>query len=136
MRVRPGTRRLFPVQHLLYLALAGGLGSLSRYGLAGAVQRLFGPSFPYGTFVVNVVGCFLFGLVWGFLEDRLGVNPQVRVVVLTGFMGAFTTFSTYMYESLSLLQHHQWLHAAANMVGQNAAGLALIFLGLSLGRAL
>lgn len=119
---------------LLVIGLAGGLGALSRYGLAGLVQRLSGGSFPLGTFVVNILGCFLFGLVWGVLENRLG--PQFRLAALTGFMGAFTTFSTYMFESAGLLQHGQWAWALANLAGQNALGLALLFAGLTLGRAL
>ncbi len=115
------------------LALAGGMGALSRYGLAGLVQRLAGGNFPVGTFCVNIFGCFLFGFVWGVLETRLG--PQFRVVVLTGFMGAFTTFSTYAFESLSLAQHGQWTLALVNILGQNVLGLLLLFGGLALGRS-
>ncbi len=120
---------------LALLALAGGLGSLTRYGLAGLVQRALGTAFPLGTFAVNALGCLLFGLVWGLLEHRLGLGTQVRVVVLTGFMGAFTTFSTYAFESAALLQHGQWGLATINILGQNGAGLLAIFLGLALGRA-
>lgn len=122
------------MQKLFFLAVAGGIGALSRYTLAGLVQRYFGSSFPLGTFVVNILGCFLFGLIWSILETRLG--PQYRVVVLTGFMGAFTTFSTYAFESAQLLQHGQWGWAIANMAGQNVLGLALMLGGLALGRAL
>lgn len=121
------------LQKLLLIGLAGGLGALSRYGLSGLVQRLSGGTFPLGTFVVNVLGCFLFGLVWGLLENRLG--PQFRLVVLTGYMGAFTTFSTYAFESAGLLQHGQWAWAVANLAGQNVLGLALLLAGLALGRA-
>ncbi len=119
---------------LFFLFLAGGLGALSRYGLAGLVQRFCGSSFPWGTFCVNVLGCFFFGCVWGLLEERLG--PHFRVVVLTGFMGAFTTFSTYAFESLSLMQNGQWLWAVGNLAGQNVVGLCLLFLGLVVGRAI
>lgn len=118
---------------LLMLGLAGALGALSRYGLAGLVQRWAGGSFPLGTFVVNILGCFLFGLIWGLLEHRLG--PQFRLVVLTGFMGAFTTFSTFAFESAGLLQHGQWAWALLNLAGQNVLGLALVIAGLALGRA-
>ena len=123
------------MQKIFLLALAGGLGSLSRFGLSGLAHRVLGRSFPYGTAVVNVLGCFLFGLVWGALENRAGLSPQVRVIVLTGFMGAFTTFSTYIFETMAFLQHSQWLMAMLNLVGQNVIGLAFIFLGLSLGKA-
>jgi fluoride exporter len=122
------------VEKLLMLALAGGAGALSRYGLAGLVQRLAGGAFPLGTFVVNALGCFFFGMIWGALETRLG--PQFRVVVLTGFMGSFTTFSTYAFESVTLAQHGQWLLALANVLGQNVLGLSMLVLGLVLGRAL
>lgn len=121
------------MQKLVFLAIAGGAGALSRYGLAGFVQRLAGGAFPLGTFIVNILGCFLFGLVWGVLEYRLG--PQFRVVVLTGFMGAFTTFSTYAFESVALMQHGQWWLAVLNLAGQNLIGLVLLFSGLALGRS-
>ncbi|THB69311.1 MAG: fluoride efflux transporter CrcB [Desulfovibrio sp.] len=121
---------------LFFLALAGGLGSLCRYGLSGLAQRLAGTSFPLGTFVVNAVGSFLFGLIWGALEERVGLNPEIRVIVLTGFMGAFTTFSTFAFETMSLIQHSQWWAVFANLAGQIVVGLALVFLGMALGRAI
>lgn len=124
------------IQKLLLLALAGGLGSLCRYGLSGLAQRLASTSFPLGTFTVNALGCLFFGLVWGALEERVGLNPEIRVIVLTGFMGAFTTFSTFAFESMSLIQHSQWLAAAANIIGQVVLGLALVLAGLFLGRAI
>lgn len=124
------------MQKLLVLGLAGGLGSLCRYGLSGLVQRLAGASFPLGTFAVNVLGCFLFGLVWGALEDRVGLNPEIRLIALTGFMGAFTTFSTFAFESMSLIQHAQWPAALANVAGQTVLGLVMILAGTALGRTL
>ncbi|WP_027181124.1 fluoride efflux transporter FluC [Oleidesulfovibrio alaskensis] len=122
------------MQKLLLIAIAGGLGSLSRYSLAGAVQRLFGASFPAGTFVVNITGCFLFGLVWGFLEGRLTLGPAARMIALTGFMGAFTTFSTFIFESVALLNSSQWLFAALNITGQIVLGILLLAAGLYLGK--
>jgi len=122
------------LQKLLLLCLAGSAGTLARYGFAGLVQRLFGTGFPIGTFVVNLTGCLLFGLVFGLFEDRIGLPGEVRFILLTGFMGAYTTFSTYMFESLGLLQHGQWLAAGVNIIGQTVAGLALTLLGMTLGR--
>jgi CrcB protein len=112
------------VEKLVWLALAGGLGALSRYGLAGLVHRLYGGSFPLGTFMVNVTGCLLFGLIWGLFDVRLAVPPTVRAAVLVGFMGAFTTFSTYMFEGADLLRQGQWAWAPAYLGGQIPAGLA------------
>lgn len=122
------------LQKLLLLCLAGSAGTLARYGLSGLVQRLAGVGFPLGTFVVNLSGCLLFGLVFGLFEDRIGLPGEVRFILLTGFMGAYTTFSSYMFESVSLMQHGQWLAAGANIVGQTVAGVALTLLGMALGR--
>ena len=119
---------------LLLLCLAGGLGSLSRYTLAGIVQRLVGAGFPFGTFVVNILGCFLFGFIWGYLEDRLTLPPDTRTIVLTGFMGAFTTFSTFIFESVNLLAASQVMYAIANIAGQVLVGIILVWLGLHLGK--
>ncbi len=119
---------------LLLIAVAGGFGALSRYGLAGLVQRWTDSMFPWGTAVVNVVGCFLFGLLWVAMEERFSLSPETRVIVLTGFMGAFTTFSTYMFETQQLLEDSQYLAAFGNLGFQNLVGLAAVILGLTLGR--
>lgn len=125
-----------PYQKLALLALAGGLGSLSRYGLAGAVQRMAGSAFPWGTATVNVLGCFLFGLLWALGETRLGLSGEVRAIVLTGFMGAFTTFSTYIFETRGLAADAQYLPALLNVLGQTLVGFACMLGGLAAGRAL
>lgn len=122
------------IRKILLLGLAGAAGTLTRYTLAGAVQRLAGSSFPFGTFAVNMAGCLLFGLVWGVLENRAGLSGEWRLVALVGFMGAFTTFSSYMYETAALLRVGQIVLAAANVAGQSAAGLGLMLLGMALGR--
>jgi len=124
------------VQTVIAVSVAGALGALSRYALAGAVQRASGGAFPVGTVVVNLAGCLLFGLVWGALEPRIGLAPHLRLAVLTGFLGSFTTFSTFAFESASLLQQGQIAAALLNVGLQTAAGLALVVVGLALGRAL
>ncbi|NJB66604.1 CrcB protein [Desulfobaculum xiamenense] len=122
------------MEKLILLAMAGGAGALSRYGLAGLVHRFAGGGFPAGTFVVNMIGSLLFGLIWGILDQRAILGPQARVIILTGFMGAFTTFSTFMFETATLLRDGQWLPAVLNIAGQNMVGLALLFTGLALAR--
>ncbi|WP_461209975.1 fluoride efflux transporter CrcB [Desulfocurvus sp. DL9XJH121] len=122
------------MQKLLFVVLGGGCGALARYLVAGWAQRLAGSSFPFGTFTVNALGCLLFGFIWGLAENRAVLGPQARLLVLTGFMGAFTTFSTYAFESAGLLRAGQWAYALLNMVGQNVAGLVLVFAGLALAR--
>jgi CrcB protein len=121
---------------LLLIAAAGAVGTLSRYGLAFVVQRWCGAGFPWGTLAVNVSGCFLFGLVWTFAEDRLLISPATRIIVLVGFMGAFTTFSTFAYETAEFLRDAQWLLAAANVIAQNFIGVAAVILGFAVGRSI
>ena len=121
---------------LLWLGLAGGLGALARYGLSTLVQRYSGAAFPWGTFVVNVVGAFAFGLIWSLVEQRLVISVETRVILLSGFLGGFTTFSSFMFETAALLTDGQWGLAALNLGGQVAAGLAAVFLGLAAGRLL
>ncbi len=119
---------------LLLLMLAGGLGTLARYGLAGLVQRLAGGAFPWGTLVVNITGCFLAGFFWTLATGRLALSGETRMVVLIGFLGAFTTFSTYIFETGGLLRDSQWLRTVGNITLQNAIGLLALFTGHALGR--
>ena len=119
---------------LALLALAGAMGTLARYGLAGFIQRTSGMSFPWGTVVVNLSGCFLAGLLWSLFENRWSVSGETRTVVLVGFMGAFTTFSTLIFETGDLMRSSEWLHAAANLTIQNGIGLFALFIGMALGR--
>lgn len=121
-------------QKLLLLAAAGAAGTLARFGLSGLVQRLGPTDFPWGTFAVNALGCLLFGVVWSLAEERLVISGATRLVVLVGFMGAFTTFSTFAFETVQLLDDSQWLAAAGNLLLQNVAGVALVLLGIALGR--
>lgn len=122
------------LQKHLVLGLAGAAGTLARFWVGGYVQRLAGEAFPLGNFMVNLSGCLLFGLVYALVESRSGLPGEMRLYALTGFMGAYTTFSTYMFESVALLQHGQWLAASVNLVGQTVLGLACIMAGLALGR--
>ena len=118
------------------LAVAGAVGTIARYGLSSWIQRNSGLQFPWGTFAVNMIGCFLFGLIWSFGENRSLLSRQTRFVLLTGFMGAFTTFSTFAFETAGLLRASQWALAAANSVGQLVMGILVIFAGLAIGRLL
>lgn len=122
------------MQKLILIGLAGAFGALARYGLGGLVQRLTGATFPWGTFVVNIIGAFLFGLIWSLVEQRLVVSVETRVIILSGFLGAFTTFSSFMFETSSLIGEAQWGLAMLNVGGQIVLGLAAMFLGLAAGR--
>ncbi|MBI3811742.1 MAG: fluoride efflux transporter CrcB [Nitrospirae bacterium] len=124
------------MEKLIWIGLAGALGTFARYGLSGVVQRACGASFPCGTLAVNILGCFLFGLVWSLAEDRLLIRGEVRTVILIGFMGAFTTFSSFAFETAQLLRDAQWASAATNIAAQNVLGIVGLFLGLMAGRLL
>jgi len=122
------------VHKLLWLALAGALGTLARYGLVGFVHRVNGVSFPWGTLSVNIMGCFLAGLLWTMFENRWPVSGETRTLVLVGFMGAFTTFSALILETGELVRSAEWLYAAGNIMMQNGLGFAALLAGAALGR--
>lgn len=122
------------IQKLALLALAGSLGTIARYGLAGLVHRIDGATFPWGTLAVNLTGCFLVGLLAALFESRWPVSGETRVILLVGFMGAFTTFSAYMLETGELVRSAEWLYAAANMGLQNGLGFVALLTGAALGR--
>lgn len=121
---------------LALLALAGSLGTLARYGLSGAVYALLGRDFPWGTSAVNVLGCLLFGMVWTLADERMLISGEARTIILVGFMGAFTTFSSLIFETDQLLRASQWLYAALNLCGETVIGFAALWLGMVLARLL
>ncbi len=121
-------------KELCWLGLAGAAGTLSRFTVAGLLQSLAGERFPAGTLAVNLIGCFLFGLIWSLADERLIISGHTRFIILTGFMGAFTTFSTFGFETAELLRRAEWWQAAGNMLINNAGGIAGVFLGWGAGR--
>ena len=135
-RVDGAGKKFKMIQKIILLILSGGLGALARYGLGGLVQRYTSGSFPWGTVAVNILGCFLFGLFWSWAGLRLSAGSNVRLMVLIGFMGSFTTFSTFAFETTELLAESQWLWAAGNIVLHNGVGIAAMFVGIVIGRCL
>ena len=121
---------------LMLVGVGGALGSVVRYLLTMGVAQRFGSSFPYGTFVINVTGSFLIGLVLVGLGERISVQPGYRLFLATGFLGGYTTFSTFSYDTLLLLQQANWTGAAVNVVGSVVLGLAGVALGAAVGRTL
>ena len=115
---------------LALLALAGAAGALTRYLLAGAINSLTGASFPWGIFVTNVLGCFLFGLIWELATVRGLFSEAARTILATGFVGAFTTFSTLVFDLYLMERLGQWLALAANLCGQLVLGFAALRLGM------
>jgi len=118
------------------LLSAGALGAATRYGLSGWIQSTSGSRFPWGTLAVNLLGCLLFGLILTLLEGRFMISPTLRIAVLTGFLGAFTTFSTFGFENAQLFSQGEWTFGMLNLILQPAAGLLCFLLGQSLARGL
>jgi len=125
---------------LLLLAAAGGTGTLARYALHAATHRWLFPAprgvFPWGTLAVNAVGCLLFGLIFGWTESRAPLAPTARLILLTGFLGAFTTFSTFAHDTVHLVRGGSPGLALAHLGVQNFLGLALAAGGFVLGSRL
>jgi fluoride exporter len=122
------------LQKIIYLALAGAAGTLARYWLGGVISRNLSTGFPFGTAIINITGCLVFGLLWAFIESRLSISGQLRTIIFVGFFGAFTTFSSFAFETAQLLDESQWLWASANIILQNVLGLVAMVGGLIIGK--
>jgi fluoride exporter len=121
-------------QKLLWLAGIGAVGTIARYEMQGWVQHFTGAAFPWGTLAVNLLGCFLIGLITMLAEERRLIAPETRLIAAIGFMGAFTTFSTFALETVRFLAERQWLYAFGNLVLQNVLGIVAVFAGFIVGR--
>ncbi len=115
------------------LALGGFTGTAARYLLATAVYRATGAGFPYGTMVVNLSGCLLIGVLNSLAEMKFVLGPDARLLLMTGFCGAYTTFSTLILETSNLLRDGEVARALVNFLGSGLLGLLLFRLGAYLG---
>jgi CrcB protein len=123
------------MQKYLLIALGGALGSVARYWVGSTIATRTGIKFPYGTLVVNLSACFVIGLVLTYLGRRADLNPAWRFLVPVGFIGAYSTFSTYEWETLSTLRSGAFAIAALYAVGSLVLGLAATWLGAITGEA-
>jgi fluoride exporter len=115
------------------VAVGGSLGALARYALQGWLLDRTGPSI-IALFVINVSGAFALGLILTLAEERNLIGPEVRLLLTTGFLSAYTTFSSWMFESVQLIQVGDIARAAVNVVGSVAAGLIALYLGIVVAR--
>ena len=117
---------------ILLLIVFGAAGTLARYGLQGLVQERTGGTFPTGTLAVNLSGCFLLGIIGRYALQHLSFPPDVRIAVTVGFFGAFTTFSSFGWETMSMLEDGEWMRATAYVTASLIGGLILVRLGMRL----
>ena len=120
----------------LWIGVAGFAGAISRYEVEGFVSRNVRGAFPWGTWVVNISGCLLLGILATVFTERMLPHPALRSAVTIGFIGAYTTFSTFAFETVRLGQDHATGLAVMNVVASVTAGLFAAWAGIAVGRAL
>ena len=120
----------------MLIGLAGLTGTLCRYWLSGLVARRYGEAFPWGTLAVNVAGCFLAGLLFFTLRERVDAGETARAVVLVGLLGGFTTFSSYGLQTFALLREGALGYALLNVAASNLLGLLMVWVGYALAKLL
>jgi CrcB protein len=117
------------LQKYLLIALGGALGSIARYWVGSTISGRIGTKFPYGTFVINLTACVVIGFALTYLGKRADLNPAWRYLFPVGFIGAYSTFSTYEWETLSTLRSGAFALGALYALGSLVAGLAAVWLG-------
>ena len=122
------------MQEFMLITVGAALGANVRYWLATWLAERYGATFPWSTLLINVSGSLLIGLALTVLGQRMVADPTYRLLFVTGFLGAYTTFSTFSYETLALAQRGDYLHAALNAAGSVILGLLATFGGMLLGR--
>ena len=120
------------MQKYIYIALGGSLGSIARYWVGSAIASRLGTKFPYGTFVINITACVIIGFSLTYLNKRAGLNPAWRFLVPIGFVGAYSTFSTYEWETLSTIRSGAFLEASLYAFGSLFLGLVAVWVGIAI----
>jgi fluoride exporter len=123
-------------QRLLLLAIAGACGTVSRYILCDFASRTRFAHLSIGTFTVNILGSLLFGFIYAVARKKFNMNMEMQVILLTGFLGAFTTFSAFAFDTAQMLKSSQWLMACGNIMGQIILGIAALGAGVLIGRTI
>jgi CrcB protein len=117
------------MMNYLLIAIAGAFGAVARYGLSGLTHRMLGWGFPYGTFVVNILGCFVMGFIMKASLTTTLIPETWRIVITIGFLGALTTFSTFSYETIKLLEDGSYALALTNIAANVILGIAATIAG-------
>ena len=122
------------IKSLLMVGLGGGAGSILRYLIQRWTQNTAVTTFPIGTFVINIIGCFFVGLFWGWFSRNMNWNEEIKLLLITGFCGGFTTFSAFTLESMGLLKDHKTNLFLLYIAGSVLAGLLATYTGLRLAK--
>jgi CrcB protein len=132
LRARRGEQQIGATLRLALIAIFGAIGTLARYGLQGVVQVRTASTFPLGTLLVNLSGCFLLGLIGQFTLKHMVISPDWRMAIAIGFFGGYTTFSSFGWETAKMLEAGEWAWATAYVGASVMAGLLLSVAGIRL----
>jgi fluoride exporter len=122
------------MEKFLYIGIGGFLGSISRYWLSTVIYRKLGESFPYGTLSVNIIGSFIIGLLMSMFEERFLAQPELRLFLVVGVIGGFTTFSSFSFETVALIRAGNFLYAAMNVTVSIFVCLTFTWIGTIIGK--
>ncbi|MDP4174550.1 MAG: fluoride efflux transporter CrcB [Bacteroidota bacterium] len=114
--------------------VGGGIGAVTRYLLSSYIQKAFSPGFPFGTLTVNILGCLIIGLLMTIFEDRFIVQPALRLLLTVGFLGGLTTYSTFSFETVALLQEGNYFSGFMNILGTTFTCLCSTWIGILIGK--
>lgn len=121
---------------LLFIGAGGFLGAIARYVIDGRVTAWTGGALPWGTFAVNMTGSFVLGVLFALIVERAALPADLRGPLLIGFLGSYTTFSTFALESWRMVEDGAWLYATVNLAGSVLIGVAAVVAGIAIGRAI
>jgi len=121
---------------VLWISIGAVLGANLRYWVGDWAAQRFGSGFPYGTLLINLTGSFLLGLIISMSMENFIIDPRLRLLLTVGFLGSYTTFSTYAYESVALISQGQWGLGLFNLIGSSLLGVLFAVLGIWFGKVL
>jgi len=124
------------LKYAIIVFIGGGIGAVTRYWLSGIIAHYMGTGFPYGTLTVNIIGCFLIGFLMTFFEAGFAIIPGLRMFLTVGFLGGLTTYSTFSFETITLLQEGNYFYGIANILGTTVVCLVSAWAGTATGKFL
>lgn len=135
-KTHPASSEMRREVEYIWIALGAVAGANARYIVGREIGNRYGMSFPYGTFVINVTGALAIGFLFTLLTEVLVADPRWRLLLVVGFLGSYTTFSTFTYEAYSLIDRGDWARLAIYVVGSNVVGVAACIAGVVAARAI